>query len=61
MNDKQLIITVKELRNIAGEAVAHLSDDELVKSIVNLDFLAGLYVKWGFPRKEVADKVEDEM
>lgn len=53
-------MTVHELRNLTGEATAHLSDDELAEGIKQLDVLAEIYIKQVVTRKEVADKLEDK-
>jgi hypothetical protein len=58
--NEQLIMTIKEFRNLTGKATAHLSDDEVIESIKHLDFLAEMYIKRAVPRKEVADKVENQ-
>ena len=58
MDDKQLIMTINEFRSLTGEATAHLSDDEVVESIQQLDFLAEMYVKQ--TREEVADNIENK-
>ena len=53
-----LIISIKEFRQLTGDATAHLSDDEVAESIKQLDFLAEMYVKQ--VRKEVADKLKSK-
>ena len=55
MNEQQ-VMSIKEFRSLTGEATAHLSDDEVVESIKQLDFLAEMYVKQ--TREEVANKLE---
>jgi hypothetical protein len=58
MNDIKLIMTINEFRQLTGEATAHLTDEEAIESIKQLDFMADMYVKQA--RKEVADKLEDK-
>lgn len=53
-----LIISIKEFRNLTGEATAHLSDEEVIESIKHLDFMAEMYVKQ--VREEVTDKLENK-
>ncbi|HEY1644869.1 MAG TPA: hypothetical protein VGF75_00600 [Candidatus Saccharimonadales bacterium] len=58
--DEQLIMTIKDFRSLTGEATAHLSDDEVVESIKQLDFLAEMYIKQAIAGKENADKLESQ-
>lgn len=53
-------MTIKDFRSLTGEATAHLSDDEVVESIKQLDFLAEMYIKQAIAGKENADKLESQ-
>ena len=60
MNNEKLIISIKDFRSLTGETTAHLSDDEVVESIMQLDFLAEMYVKRAIAGKEKADTLEKQ-
>lgn len=43
--DEQLIISIKEFRKLAGKKADRFSDEQIVELIIDLDFMAGLFVK----------------
>jgi len=42
---EDLIISVKEFRKLAGKEVEEFSDEQIKELILDLDFVAGLFVK----------------
>lgn len=54
-----LIITVSEFRKMVGKEAEQYSDEQISKLIVQLDFIAELFIKGKFASKEAAYKKDD--
>ena len=58
--DSQLIISIKDFRNLTGIDTAQFTDSEVVEIIKQLDFLAEMYIKQAIAGEDVADKLENK-
>jgi hypothetical protein len=43
--DEQLIMTIKEFHKAAGKEAARFSDNQIVELIMDLDFMAKLFIQ----------------
>lgn len=59
INDNPLILSVAEMRKLANGSLDSKSDDDVEQLIIQLDFLAELFLKGVIARKESAYKKED--
>ena len=55
-NDENLIISVKEARKLMGKEAEKYTDEQVIKIITDLDFIAGMAIKQ-FKKENLNDKV----